>query len=464
MYGIVLTVIWGIISIVVGAEPSTYVGTNTPIPLVFIFPMVIATLFLRPQAGLWSLVLLMTTFGVRLAASDVPTEAALRFMLIGTENLGAFTAFLMLGTSILHRALRTSFEANAALQRLVNATFEAIAIHDNGTILEVNPAFCNMVGVERSAIIGKDLVEFIASDQQQNVRQKIVAGDTEAYETLALRHDHMAFPIELVSKPINYLGHVVQITAMHNITERKLAESQRLELALAGQKTEILREFLNTVSHDLKTPLSVINTIIYLLEKEANVELRKSRLDQIKAQSARLAKLIDDVVTTNRMETLPDQRFQQVDVNAILTRIKTQFDQVAEKQQQTIELQLDSELPFLRAREEELARALINLVENALRYTPAGGIITIRTFAQPDKLMIEVQDTGIGIDAADQPRIFEHFYRTESAKAKEANGTGLGLAIVKKIVELHHGSIEVESEPEKGSIFRVRLPQTDIEG
>jgi PAS domain S-box-containing protein len=457
-YGILMVVGWSILAIVFGTIPSTYVGINTPIPLVFIFPMSVATLFLRPIAGLWTLLILMIAFAVRLATADVPADAALRFMLIGTENLAAFTAFLMLGTSILHRALRATFAANDALQQLVNATFEAIAIHDHGQIVDVNPAFCQMYGAQRSAIIGKSLVDFIAPEQREIVRRKIVEGDTEAYETLALRSNHTTFPIELVGKPINHQGRVVQITAIHNIAERKLAETQRLELALAKQKVDMLKEFLNTLSHDLKTPLSVINTSLYLLEKDTNAERRQPRLEQIKLQSAQLGKLIQDVLAANRIDSIPNLRFNRIDVNMMLTKIKTQFDLVAEKKQITIALNLDDNLPTLLANEEELERALINLVENALRYTLTGGTVTIHTFEQADSMVVEVQDTGIGIAAADLPHIFEHFYRANKAKATDVSGTGLGLAIVKKIVEMHHGSIEVESELEKGSAFRIRLP------
>jgi PAS domain S-box-containing protein len=461
VYGIMLVVIWSTVAIVFGVEPTTYAGVNTPVPLIFIFPMVIATLFFRPQAGLWTLLILMTALGLRLAVSDVPSDAALRFMLIGTENLATFTAFLILGTSIFSRALRSAIAANEALQQLVTATFEAIVIHDNGSIVEVNPAFCRMAGFKRSEIVGKSILEFIGDDNREMVGQKLTAGHAEAYETSALRRDRTVFPIEMVGKPINYQGRAVQIIAMHNIAERKLAETQRLELALAKQKAELQTEFLNTISHDLKTPLAVIDTSLYLLEKDTNVENRQPRLQQIKRQSERLGKLIQDIMAVNRMETLPAANFQPIDVNALLTKIQKQFDFTIEKQHLTVELNLDDRLPALPASVEELERALTNLVENALRYTPMGGTITIRTLAQANQMVIEVQDTGIGISPADLPHIFEQFYRADKAKATDVSGNGLGLAIVKKIIEMHHGSIEVESQLEKGSTFRIRLPLLD---
>lgn len=101
---------------------------------------------------------------------------------------------------------------------------------------------------------------------------------------------------------------------------------------------------------------------------------------------------------------------------------------------------------------------MTNLVENALHYTPAQGTVTVRTFSNADSVVIEVRDTGIGIDETDLKHVFEHFYRADKARATDTGGTGLGLAIVKKIIDIHNGRIEIESKMGEGSVFRVRLP------
>jgi two-component system phosphate regulon sensor histidine kinase PhoR len=100
----------------------------------------------------------------------------------------------------------------------------------------------------------------------------------------------------------------------------------------------------------------------------------------------------------------------------------------------------------------------VNLLENALHYTPAGGQITLQTIAQPNEVAVEVGDTGIGIEPGDLPHIFDHFYRADKARANHHGGTGLGLAIVKKIIDRHQGRIEIESIPGQGSSFRIWLP------
>jgi two-component system phosphate regulon sensor histidine kinase PhoR len=107
---------------------------------------------------------------------------------------------------------------------------------------------------------------------------------------------------------------------------------------------------------------------------------------------------------------------------------------------------------------EEFRRALVNLVENAVHYTLEGGAITVRTWANGSRIHIDIQDTGIGIGEADLPHIFESFYRADKARAMDTGGTGLGLAIVKRIIEMHNGTITVESAPGAGSTFHIELP------
>ena len=354
-------------------------------------------------------------------------------------------------------ALRHSEEG---LRQLVNVAFEAIAIQGAGVILEVNPAFCRMFGYERDEAIGKTALDFAAPEYRDLVHQKITSGDSDPYEVMALRKDGTTFPVELVGKPISYMGHAARVTALYDLTARSLAETQRLDLALANQKISLLKEFLNTVSHDLKTPLSVIITSLYLIERKPSPKQQKQKLETIKDQAQRLEKLIEDILTVNRLEMLPELTFQPVNVKALLAGLRDEFVTLAEKQHLTIQLNLGQEPPLVDANETELRRALVNLIENALRYTPLGGVITIRTTLDRDRLVIAVQDTGIGIDETDIPHIFEHFYRTDKARATETGGSGLGLAIVKKIVETHGGTIAVESVPKQGSTFRIFLPIT----
>jgi len=353
------------------------------------------------------------------------------------------------------QALRDSEEG---LRQLADGAFEGIEIHDNGVILEVNQAFCRMFGYERAELIGKSMLELTAPESREIVQQKIATNDTKPYEAVMLRKDGTTFRVEAEGRSITYLGHLARIATLHDLTERELAESRRLELALVNQKTSILKEFLNVVSHDLKTPLSIINISLYLLDKITDPDSQKAKLEQIKNQVRRLEKLIQDILTVSRLDSVPETIFQMLDLNRALTDIHHQFESVAEERQITFKLDLEPALPQVHASDLELYRALTNLIENALHYTPADGTVTVRTFSDSDFVLIEVRDTGIGIDEVDLEHVFEHFYRADKARATDTGGTGLGLAIVKKIIDIHGGSIEIESKMGEGSLFRVRLP------
>ncbi|MBZ0288432.1 MAG: HAMP domain-containing histidine kinase, partial [Anaerolineae bacterium] len=197
---------------------------------------------------------------------------------------------------------------------------------------------------------------------------------------------------------------------------------------------------------------------LYLLEKATDPERQKSRLDQIRQQVEHLGQLIQDLLTISRLDTFPDLVFQEVDINRILSPLQAQFQDVVAQQHLTFTLDLTPGLPPVWGSEPDLQRALVNLVENALHYTPANGSVSVRTFEQVGQIVVEVSDTGIGISEDDLPRIFEHFYRSTQARNVDTRGTGLGLAIVRKIINRHHGTIDVESKIGAGTTFCVRLP------
>jgi PAS domain S-box-containing protein len=246
--------------------------------------------------------------------------------------------------------------------------------------------------------------------------------------------------------------------AAQDITERKRAEEQRLELALEKEKVELLRTFISNITHDLKTPLTAINTNLYLLEKNADPDYQRDRLQHIHDQTGRLDKLIQDLLTLSRLDYLPQLNLTRINLNDMVQDVGLQIEAVVERKRQHFSLELDSPVPSIMADPYELNRAIVNLVENAIQYTPEERSIIVRTRATSSGVCVEVCDTGIGISTEDLPRIFEPFYRAEKARSSVSGGSGLGLAIAQRIVHAHGGQIEVESVLEQGSTFRVLLP------
>jgi two-component system phosphate regulon sensor histidine kinase PhoR len=155
---------------------------------------------------------------------------------------------------------------------------------------------------------------------------------------------------------------------------------------------------------------------------------------------------------------MPDMIPTELNVNQLLRDVRTRLAPAIEQKQLHLELQLYQVLPPVEASEEGLYRALMNLVENAVNYTPEQGKVTVQTMLQDGGIVIQVSDTGIGIPSDELPMIFERFYRSAEARRIVSTGTGLGLAIVKRIIELHNGRIDVESIEGAGTTFRVWLP------
>jgi PAS domain S-box-containing protein len=251
------------------------------------------------------------------------------------------------------------------------------------------------------------------------------------------------------------------LSMTYDITERKQAELQRLELALTNERLQFLTEFLGNMSHDLKTPLAVIKTSLYLLEQLRDPEKQKGQLRKINEQTQSLERYIQDILTISRLdhtESLINDSVAAVNLNTLIQRVEDELRPSAEKKNLRTVLNLDINMPTVLGDEDELYRAMINLVENAFNYTPEGGMVAIDTFKDEYHAVAKVSDTGIGISEAELPHIFDRFYRSEQAKADVKSGSGLGLAIVKRVIDLHRGTIEVESIPGKGTTFAVRLP------
>ncbi|MEO8612138.1 MAG: PAS domain-containing sensor histidine kinase [Chloroflexota bacterium] len=248
----------------------------------------------------------------------------------------------------------------------------------------------------------------------------------------------------------------------HDITHRKLREEQALELARERERVKMMTGFTKDAAHDFRTPLSTISTSVYLLLKSINADQRVRHGETIELAVKRLTQLLDGLTTMTQLDSLNELDMHVVDVNELVESVVTSHTDISNETLKPV-LELDKNVPWVCGAAYELRQVIRNLIDNALLYTSADGSIVIRTFQDGDKTVLEVRDTGIGISPEDLPRIFDRFYRTDTARSSETGGIGLGLSIAKKIIELHQGQLEAESELGKGSVFRVYLPVTDID-
>jgi len=240
---------------------------------------------------------------------------------------------------------------------------------------------------------------------------------------------------------------------MTDITDRKRAA----ELAIERERVRILSNFVRDASHEFRTPLSVINTSLYLMEKVGDPQRHLDYIDGIREQAERILKLVESLITMSRLDSLTRLRLERLDLNRTLTVMYVRAEAVAKRSDLSFTLELAPEALYVQGDVAELSIALNAIFDNAISYTPAGGRIEVRTYRRrSEEIAIDVRDSGLGISSAELPHIFERFYRAD--RARSTRGFGLGLPIARKVVELHYGRIEVESTLGEGSLFRVILP------
>ncbi|MDL1903104.1 hypothetical protein FBR02_20340 [Anaerolineae bacterium CFX9] len=244
------------------------------------------------------------------------------------------------------------------------------------------------------------------------------------------------------------------VTFVRDVTALRQAEKQALELALEQERVHLLTEFIRTASHEFLTPLAIINSSADLILRIEDPDHRREKVSQITQQVSHVSKLVEMLLTVVTLETLhPDKNPIDLPdlVGGLCIEMRT-LPEIGDRLRSTIAL----DLPVVNGYPAHLRMAIRNLIENAARYSKSDAPIFLRAFAQDAEVIIEVEDTGIGISQESIGHIFDTFWRSDEAHTTP--GFGLGLAITRKVVELHGGRIEVTSEVGKGSLFRIRLP------
>ncbi len=242
------------------------------------------------------------------------------------------------------------------------------------------------------------------------------------------------------------------------IAERERAEKRAFELAIEQERARVLTNFVRAASHDFRTPLSTINTSLYLIRRLTDPIARDAHLEVLETQAARLARLVDGMLRLLQLESGAEFNLRPLKLNRLVQDVQLHVLSQASEKQVLVALDLVPDSPEIEADELELSYALRELVENAVTYSPQHGQVTIRTAAGPEHAVIEVEDHGPGISEDDLRYIFDPLYRADKARSANTGGPGLGLSIAKKIVEGHGGTIEVSSVVGQGSTFRVILP------
>jgi len=353
----------------------------------------------------------------------------------------------------LDRTIHTLTGERNLSSAILGSMVEGVAVvNGSERLVFANPGFAEILGLDVPPTPGSALVEVVRQTELLEAVRKVLGGEARVQSEIVtgtLRQHYFAITVAAVTAG-DTTGAVV---VLHDITELRRLERVR-------------RDFVANVSHELRTPLTAIQGFTETLLAGAidDPQNRTRFLQIILEHSRRLARLTEDLLMLSKMDAERlELEIRRVSVAQLIEScLETAQHRAADKQLR-ISVKVPQGLPDISGDRRRLAEVLQNLLDNAIQYTLAGGEITLSAKIAKDEVILTVSDTGIGIPKADQPRIFERFYRVDVARSREAGGTGLGLAIAKHLVEVHGGRLWVESEVGVGSQFHFSVPVFDSE-
>jgi two-component system phosphate regulon sensor histidine kinase PhoR len=341
---------------------------------------------------------------------------------------------------------------HAKTTAILDAMIEGvIAVDGHDEVLLINEPARAMFAVPRGAGERKPLLEVVRNAEVHSaVRLARGRVDRSALRRhVTLRTGTAVRSIEISAMPLRLgAGPLGVVMVLHDVTALERLERMRTE-------------FVANVSHELRTPLTAIHGYVETLLGGAIDDPRDSQrfLDVIQRHTQRLGRLLNDLTDLSNIELgRVALHFAPTSVAAVADSVIEVVRPRADGKQIALDIDVPGDLPLVHADQDRLQQILINVLDNAVKYTDAGGRVTVRARAADGAVEIAVSDTGLGIPAADLPRVTERFYRVDKARSRDLGGTGLGLAIVKHLVQVHDGDLRIESEPGRGTTVFVRVP------
>ncbi len=336
------------------------------------------------------------------------------------------------------------------LQTILSSMIEGvIVVNKDERIILINDPVYEMLDLRSQNTIGKPCWEVIRNDEINSLLKEAIHFKKSMKKEIAIIAPMESYFSTQVSCVLSNQQLSAVVAVFHDISELKKMARMR-------------SEFVANASHELKTPLTTIKGFVETLKEGALNDPPRALqfLQIIDKHTARLEQLVNDLLSLSAIESKEaDFKFERIPLETVIEAAVNFSKENIEKSRHKITVNLEENLPALFMDRSRMEQAFLNLLDNAIKFTPpGGGAIAISAKKEDDFIRVDVKDNGIGIDAAHLPRIFERFYRVDKGRSREMGGTGLGLSIVKHIVLAHHGKVSVFSQPQKGSTFSIFLP------
>ena len=343
---------------------------------------------------------------------------------------------------------------NIQLKSIVKSISHGIlAIDIEGNVLLINKEAKEMIKADLSTKVEGRNINAVIKDKDILREISKFIGSNKSNMNQITNKDDIVYnikldPVYLQSSKNVIIGSIINI---EDITERVRLENMR-------------SDFVANVTHELKTPLTSISGFVETLRINDNIDIstRNRFLGIIETESDRLKRLIDDILLLSFIENKEQESSEDVDIYSVFKEVYELTYTSAKVKDIDIEYNFEHENMIIKSNRDYIKQIFLNLVDNAIKYTPNGGIVTTEVRYDDNYILIKVIDNGIGISKEDKTRIFERFYRVDKARSRDVGGTGLGLAIVKHIVKSLHGTIDVDSEINIGTKFIVKIPKKNF--
>jgi two-component system phosphate regulon sensor histidine kinase PhoR len=369
--------------------------------------------------------------------------------------------------------LNNTLKQNQKSKAVLSSMVEPVILLDNKLrIQEINEAACRLFNLRKEAVVNRSILEVIRNSELQEFAQNTLKSSTPIESSITIYKAGLSSP-QTKSATINsgaYLHLQVNGTIIASNSNGEEGDNPQEpsgvllvlnDITTLKNLESIRRDFVANVSHELKTPITSIKGFVETLIGGALEQPDKAHhfLGIISKQADRLTNIINDLLSLSRLEQQNERQldFESYSLSKVAASAAHVCRKSADKKQVTINLDLEDTIPG-KINPLLLEQALVNLIDNAIKYSEPKSTIHISTEKKDKYHYLEVADNGSGIPAKHLDRIFERFYRVDKARSRELGGTGLGLAIVKHIILAHGGEISVESAPGKGSTFTIKLP------